>query len=99
TRSKSDWSSDVCSSDLIVDIDRELKHIKAYLEIEKARFGERLNVIYQINSSNFKIPNLILQPLVENAVKHGIYPKKGKGTIVIKIGRASCRKRVCVSQR
>lgn len=69
--------------DDIVDIDRELKHIKAYLEIEKARFGERLNVIYQINSSNFKIPNLILQPLVENAVKHGIYPKKGKGTIVI----------------
>lgn len=69
--------------DDIVNIDRELKHVQAYLEIERARFGEKLNVIYQVNSSNFKIPNLILQPLVENAVKHGIYPKKGKGTIFI----------------
>ncbi len=69
--------------DDMVDIDSELKHVQAYLEIEKARFGEKLNVIYQVNSGNFKIPHLILQPLVENAVKHGIYPKKGKGTIFI----------------
>ncbi len=67
----------------IVDIVSELKHVEAYLEIEKARFGERINVIYNINSSNFKIPHLILQPLVENAVKHGICPKKEGGTISI----------------
>ena len=69
----------------MVDIHDEIKHIEAYLEIEKARFGEKLNVIYNIKSGNFKIPHLILQPLVENAVKHGIYPKKGGGTIYLTV--------------
>jgi len=67
----------------IVDIISEIKHVEAYLEIEKARFGEKLNVVYNITSSNFQVPHLILQPLVENAVKHGIYPKKEGGTISI----------------
>ncbi len=67
----------------IVDINNEIKHIEAYLEIEKARFGSKLNVEYDINCSNFNVPHLILQPLVENAVKHGIYPKKEGGTISI----------------
>jgi len=67
----------------IVDIISEIKHVEAYLAIEKARFGEKLNVIYNINSINFQVPHLILQPLVENAVKHGIYPKKEGGTISI----------------
>lgn len=80
----------------MVDIDSELKHIKAYLEIEKARFGERLNVIYQIKSSHFKIPHLILQPLVENAVKHGIYPKKGKGTIYIIVEEKKSHYRISI---
>lgn len=67
----------------IVDINNEIKHVEAYLEIEKARFGEKLNVVYDISDYNFKVPHLILQPLVENAVKHGIYPKKDGGTIFI----------------
>ena len=70
----------------MVDIDKEIKHVEAYLEIEKARFRERLKVVYHINSRNFKVPHLILQPIVENAVKHGIYPKKEGGTISITIG-------------
>lgn len=69
----------------MVDIDKEIKHVEAYLEIEKARFGEKLNVIYHVNSRNFKVPHLILQPLVENAVKHGIYPKKEGGTISVTV--------------
>lgn len=72
-------------SEDIVDITSEIKHIEAYLEIEKARFGDKLNVVYNIKSDNFKVPHLILQPLVENAVKHGIYPKKEGGTIFITI--------------
>lgn len=70
-------------SDDIVDINNEIRHVEAYLEIEKARFGEKLNVVYKIDTDNFLIPHLILQPLVENAVKHGIYPKKEGGTISI----------------
>ncbi len=69
--------------DDMIDINCELKHIEAYLEIEKARFGERLHVEYSISAYNFSIPHLILQPLVENAVKHGIYTKKEGGTISI----------------
>lgn len=69
----------------IVDINNEIKHVEAYLEIEQARFGDKLKVVYDINTDNFQIPHLILQPLVENAVKHGIYPKKEGGTIAIAI--------------
>lgn len=68
----------------IVDIINEINHIEAYLEIEKARFGDKLKVQYDIHCNSFQLPHLILQPLVENAVKHGIYPKKEGGTIKIR---------------
>lgn len=70
------------SSD-IVDITNEINHVEAYLEIEKARFGDKLKVEYDIHCDNFQLPHLTLQPLVENAVKHGIYPKREGGTIKI----------------
>lgn len=54
---------------------QELDNIKLYLEIEKVRFGERLKFTYDIqeNGYNAKIPNLILQPIYENAIKHGVH--------------------------
>jgi len=63
----------------------ELNLIESYLEIEKARFEERLNVEIDVppHLSKIRIPALILQPLIENAVKHGITPKKEGGTIRI----------------
>jgi two-component system LytT family sensor kinase len=69
-----------------IDINKELDQVKAYIEIEKARFGDKLNVIYDIQEDiNIKIPNLIIQPLVENSIKHGILKGEGKGTVKIKI--------------
>jgi signal transduction histidine kinase len=67
----------------------ELKLIKAYLEIEKARFEERLQVDIDVPEefASFRIPSLILQPLVENAVKHGISPQKKGGAVRIKARR------------
>jgi len=58
----------------IVTLEEELDHIRAYLEIEKARFGERLTVHQDIDPSLFtlQIPAFTLQPLIENAIKHGI---------------------------
>ena len=50
----------------------ELRHIKAYLEVEKCRYLEELEVEYHIEHTAFRIPALTVQPLVENAVKHGI---------------------------
>jgi two-component system LytT family sensor kinase len=69
-----------------VDIYRELEQVKAYIEIEKARFGEKLHIIYSIEDNlDVKIPSLIIQPIVENAIKHGILEGKGYGTVTIEI--------------
>jgi two-component system LytT family sensor kinase len=67
-----------------VDISKELEQVKAYVEIEKARFGDKLNIIYDIdNTLQIKIPSLIIQPLVENSIKHGILKGSGSGTVKI----------------
>lgn len=65
-----------------VDFDTEILHVKSYLEIEKARFSDKLKIIYEIdNNIECKVPPYILQPLVENAVRHGILPLKNGGTV------------------
>lgn len=63
----------------------EIELIENYLEIEKARFEERLEVIIDVSKDlkNLRVPALILQPLVENAVKHGISKNKNGGEIKI----------------
>lgn len=66
-----------------IPFSRELEHVKCYLAIEKKRFGERVNVIYQIETEDFLLPPLTMQPLVENAVKHGLCKKEEGGTIWI----------------
>lgn len=78
-----------------VSLARELEHIEAYLAIERARFGDKLHVEYDIEDGveRFTVPGLILQPLVENAVKHGLLPKREGGTVVI---RARCKEKQTV---
>lgn len=61
----------------------EIKNVKYYLDLEKLRFGKKLNIEYDIEEMNFYLPVLTLQPIVENAVKHGVGNKKGGGTIKI----------------
>ncbi len=63
----------------------EIKLIESYLEIERSRFEERLRVIIDIPNEfeNMRIPSLILQPLVENAIKHGISENKSGGEVRI----------------
>lgn len=73
-----------------VDISKELQQVKAYVEVEKARFGDKLNVTYDIDESiRVKIPSLIIQPIVENSIKHGILEGSGTGNIIISIKRYS----------
>lgn len=62
---------------------KELEHTKIYIDIEKLRFGNRVKVEYDIKTEDFNIPTLTLQPLVENAIKHGICNKIQGGTIKI----------------
>ena len=68
----------------LVSFEDELKHIKTYVALEKMRFNERLNVIYDIQVSHFNVPPLSIQPLVENAIKHGILRKIEGGTVTLK---------------
>lgn len=67
-----------------VDLYREIENIKSYLEIEKARFGDKLNIIYDIPENiDCSLPPLLLQPIVENAVKHGVFEKVEGSTVEI----------------
>lgn len=61
----------------------ELNHIDTYLWLEKIRFGDKINVVYDIRDVDFMVPALCVQPLVENAVKHGICSLEHPGTIKI----------------
>ena len=61
----------------------ELEHLKKYLYIEKMRFDDLLNVEYDIQTVDFQLPLLSIQPLVENAVKHGVGMKEDGGTVTI----------------
>lgn len=68
-----------------VSLAEELSVAESYLEIERARFGDALRVEAHIDARarDLLLPSLILQPLVENAVKHGISPKVGGGRVTI----------------
>lgn len=70
----------------VTTFQKELQNIDRYLKIEKIRFGRRLNVEREIGEPclRFYLPGLILQPLVENAVKYGVYESTEKSNIFIK---------------
>lgn len=72
------------SKDLI-PVERELAHVRHYLALEQQRFGKRLHVAYEISTQDFRIPPLTLQPLVENAVRHGILKREEGGCVIIRI--------------
>jgi two-component system, LytTR family, sensor kinase len=67
-------------------VNEEITFLQTYLEIEKVRFGERLQVRFDIQESvkQVSVPTLILQPLVENSIKHGLGPKVGENQLTIR---------------
>jgi two-component system LytT family sensor kinase len=69
----------------LVPLSDEMEFVSAYLAIERARFEERLRVTVDVSeeAGSVPIPPLLLQPLVENAVKHGIAPLRGGGEVII----------------
>ncbi len=77
----------------LVPLAIELEFLDAYLRIQKVRFGDRLRVDVQIAHEvrAAAVPNLILQPLVENAIRHGIAADPGSGTVTITARRESDR--------
>ena len=67
----------------LISFETELSHIKTYLDIEKIRFEDTLEIEYDIKTVNFSLPVLTVQPIVENAVKHGTSKKRGGGKVII----------------
>jgi len=72
-----------------VPLDEELRFVEGYLTIEQARFGSRLRVVWDVDPRvrPAPVPGLLLQPIVENAVTHGIAPLEGGGTVRISAHR------------
>jgi LytS/YehU family sensor histidine kinase len=73
----------------ITSLNRELEFVAGYLEIEKVRFGERLSIVLDIAAETLdaQVPSLLLQPLVENAIRHGISRLSSGGTVRIVASR------------
>ena len=67
----------------LIAFETELSHIKTYLDIEKVRFEDTLEIEYDIGCVDFSLPVLTVQPIVENAVKHGTSKKRGGGRVII----------------
>ncbi|MBO4694009.1 MAG: histidine kinase [Clostridia bacterium] len=70
------------ANDAPIPFDQELANIKSYVNIEKMRFGKKLTVIYDIKKRDFLILPLSVQPIVENAIRHGIYERGEEGGVV-----------------
>jgi two-component sensor histidine kinase len=82
-----------------VTLQEELEFLRSYLEIERARFGGRLTVRIEAEPETYEalVPNLILQPIVENAIRHGFMARVGSGRIEIRARREDDRLRLEVS--
>lgn len=72
----------------LISIEKEIDHVQHYLSLEKAIYGQALDIIYNIDAEGFGVPPLSIQPIVENAVKHGIGKKEGGGTIIVSVSCA-----------
>jgi len=81
-----------------VTLEEELAILSAYVEIEQLRFGERLRVTWQIDPTTLvaAVPHLLLQPLVENAIRHGLTMRSAPGTLNIRAERNGERLRLIV---
>ena len=85
------------SSDALVPFSQEVENIKAYVNIEKMRFGDRLKVEYDCRETDFYIIPLSIQPLVENAVRHGVFNRgMAGGKVTVSTARGDHCILVCV---
>ncbi|KZE39259.1 histidine kinase [Brevibacillus parabrevis] len=78
---------DVDRSNMFVLLQREMELVEAYVEIEKARFGDRFDFLSYVDESalQLKVPSLCIQPFVENAIRHGLFEKDGHGQVTLTV--------------
>ena len=82
---------DVMQEDRLESFHASLQHLQDYIALEQVRFGDRIRFRTEIGFSEFRLPPLVLQPLVENAIKHGLTPKPEGGTITLSTQRIGDR--------
>lgn len=82
-----------------VTLAEELEYLRAYLDIEQVHFGSRLEIVYRIDAHarDGLVPNLILQPLAENAIRHGLEPRAARGRLTIDASRLGERLVLCLA--
>lgn len=77
---------------------KELEHTQHYVRLQQLRFGSALDVRYELNCTQFQLPTLTLQPIVENAIRYGIRQKKdGRGTVIVSTDEKSDAYEICVT--
>ena len=83
--------------DELIDIQEEIHQVQDYVAIEQARFGDKLKVLFDIDPVHIKIPSLLIQPLVENAIQHGIVPARSPGIVTISIKQQDDKVKITVA--
>ena len=73
----------LCSTNKMITFEQEMENTEAYLDLEEQNYGDRLQVMYDIECDDFMLPPLSVQPLVENAVRHGVGTYEKGGVVLI----------------
>ena len=79
---------DSMAEDKLVSFESELERTENYVALEQIRFGDRIHLQKELGVSGFCLPPLILQPIVENAIRHGLLKKPDGGVITLRTLRA-----------
>lgn len=80
-----------------ISFERELHHVQNYLSIEKKKLEKNLNIIYDVRFTDFSLPALTLQPIVENAVRYGVALKAEGGSVMIRVEKSEDRAIISVT--
>lgn len=72
---------DIMQEDALEPFSKSLEHLEDYIALEQIRFGNKIQFVKNLEITEFKLPPLVLQPIVENSIKHGLFPKQDGGTI------------------
>ena len=87
---------DALSSDKPIPFKREMEHIRAYVTLEKLRAPGEFEVVFDLQEIDFTLPALSIQPLVENAILHGVRELDGNGLVIVSTERQGDYIRVIV---
>lgn len=87
---------DIMQEDRPITFRQALSQLEDYIALEKIRYGDRLHFVKDIRAEDFMLPSLILQPIVENALEHGLKQKPEGGTIILRTWEADDEIRILV---